>query len=114
METDMLTRKTHARIYQGELSRHDYARLRVLASHRDMPVRELILEALKDCLNGWPGWSLLDIERVLTGDNNVRLYLWIPYDNYEELCREIKKKGFYVQELALRAIREYDAKGDFD
>ena len=51
--------------------------------------------------------KILDIEKVLTADNSVRVYLWITYYKYDELCRETKDRGFYVQELLLKAVREY-------
>ena len=103
----MPTRATHARIYQQELLRSEYDHLKILAKRKDVSARELLLEVIGEYLPGWESGSGLDIELVVTTDNSVRLYLWIPYDKYDEVCREVKGKGLHLQELVLRAIREF-------
>jgi len=103
----MPTRDTHARVYQLELARSEYDQLKILAKRKDISVRKLILEAIQEYLQGWESVADLDIEQLAAADNSVRLYLWIPYDKYGELCRETKDKGFHLQELVLRAVKEY-------
>lgn len=112
--TVMPTRDTDARIYQQELLRSEYDHLKILAKRKNISVQELVLEVMGEYLQGWESGSDLDIEPVLTPDNSVRLYLWVPYDKYDELCRETKKRGVHVQELVLKAIRQYAKKVDFN
>ncbi|MBW1678257.1 MAG: hypothetical protein JRJ79_17080 [Deltaproteobacteria bacterium] len=101
----MLTRETHARIYQGELAESKYRALHLLAKQKDVSPCELILEAIRKYMENWDPKYSLDIEELVLNDGSVRFYLWVPYEKYGELDRLMKSKGTYIQELFRKAIR---------
>ncbi|MFP3870326.1 MAG: hypothetical protein ACLFVT_05520 [Syntrophobacteria bacterium] len=103
----MLTRKTHAKVYQQELSKSECDKLEELAGQKATSVHEVLLKALGEYLQHWQPGTDVDVEGVATADGSMRLYLWIPYDRYDELCRETRKRGLYVQELVLEALGRY-------
>jgi hypothetical protein len=103
----MLTRNTHAKVYQQELSQREYDRLEELAGEKNTSVREMILQAVAAYLQGRQPGTDLDVEAVPAAGGSMRLYLWIPYDRYDELCGQLKDRGLYVQELVIEALRGY-------
>jgi hypothetical protein len=102
----MLTRETHARIYQGELSEREYIELRSVANHKGLPLRELILGAIKTYLENWEPRHSLDVEEAVLNEERVRFYLWLPYENLSELDRLMTSKGSYVQQLLKKAVKQ--------
>lgn len=103
----MLTRDTHARIYQGELPDNKYGELGVLAKQKGVSLHELILEAIRGYLEkGKPKFSL-DVEEVALKSGDMRFYLWLPYEILEEIDHLIKNKGIFLHELVRKALMEH-------
>jgi len=107
----MLTRDTHARIYQGELSSQVYNRLLSMAGSSRLSVREVVSSAVKEYLNNWEGSASLDIEEVVISNDQIRFYLWLPYPDCPELDRFMTTRGRHVQDLVREAIRKASKAG---
>jgi hypothetical protein len=99
----MLTRETHARIYQGELSEKEYSELKSAANQKNLSLRGLVLEAMRKYLEDWEPRYSLDIEEVVLNDERLRFYLWLPYENLHDLDLLMASKGSYVQQLLKNA-----------
>ena len=103
----MPTRETHARIYQGEIDNNEYRELERSAKQRGIPLREIIVEAINKYLKKSNPKYPLDIEEMDLKDGSKRFYLWIPYENYNDLVHLMKTRGIiYIQELVRRAARQ--------
>ena len=103
----MLTRETHARIYQGEIGNNEYSELESAAKGEGIPLREFILKEIIIYLKNWDLICALDIEEVALNDGRIRFYLWIPYEKYVELDRLMKSSGTaYIQELTRKAMSQ--------
>jgi hypothetical protein len=105
----MLTRATHARIYQGELTTAEYEELNLLARKRSASVQTLILEAIRAYLKN-ELLASLDVELVETDSSGIRPYLWVPYDAHSKIELIMKEKGSYIQGLVRKSIEAYVAK----
>jgi len=105
----MITRDTHARIYQQDLPRNQLVELKRLASQMNMSDQKLILEAIRKFLGCWSSRFDLNIEKVLLKNGDMRFFLWLPYQILDELERLLKCKEIHIQELARSAIMEYKA-----
>ncbi|MBW2005785.1 MAG: hypothetical protein JRI72_14525 [Deltaproteobacteria bacterium] len=103
----MLTRDTHARIYQGDLSKGEYDELQSLARQKNISVRDLLLDAIRAYLKNGKLRFSLNIEEVLLNTASVRFYLWLPYEIRDELDQFIKSRGTYIQEFIKKAIKNY-------
>ena len=103
----MLTRDTHARIYQGDLSRSKYDELQGLARQKNMTIQDLILDAIRKYLSDLKSEFSLDIEEVTLNNGGARFYLWAPYKIGDKLDRLMKSRGVYLQELVSKAINGY-------
>jgi hypothetical protein len=73
----MVTRDTHARIYQHELSKQEYDRVHQLASRQQFNVNELLASSVNTCLKGWGIHNFVEIEEMTVDDEKIRFYLWI-------------------------------------
>ena len=82
----MLSRDTHARIYQGELSSQRCEKLRSTGDSGCSSVKELVLSAVKDYLKNWEGTASLDVEEVVLSNDRIRFFLWLPYVHCSEFC----------------------------
>jgi hypothetical protein len=102
----MRTRETHARIYQGEINRNTCKELESVAKEKGISLRELILEVIGKYLGDWNSRYSLDIEAVALNSGGARFYLWVPYENCDELDHLIKTRGTYIQELTRKAIKQ--------
>jgi len=102
----MLTRDTHARIYQGELSKQRYEKLQSTAGSSRLPVREVVLSAVKDYLDEWQGAASVEIEEVVLSNSQIRFFLWLPYAYCSELRRLMTMRGKDVQDLVREAIKK--------
>ena len=103
----MPTRNTHARIYQGEFTKEAYESIHNLADQNNIPVRDFILESIREYLNSWDPSHRLDFEEVFLNDASARLYLWMPYEICDELNRLMDSRGTYVQALLKRALKKH-------
>ncbi|MBW1982742.1 MAG: hypothetical protein JRJ12_16165 [Deltaproteobacteria bacterium] len=101
----MMTRDTHARIYQQELPRRLCRDLENIASSQGIHWRQLLVDCLRRYLGDWDGRQLLDLEDVPADEHNIRLYLWIPYEKCDELEQLLKSRGIQLQELTREALR---------
>ncbi len=104
----MLTRETHARIYQGEITDNEYSKLKSSGKEESISLRELILETVRKYLEDWETKYSLDIEKVVLNNGSVRFYLWLPYQVCDKIDQLMKNRGTYVQELVRKAIWEYN------
>jgi hypothetical protein len=104
----MLTRDTHARIYQGDLSRSEHDKLQTLARQKNVTVRDLISDAINKSLRDLRSGFSQDIEEVMLHNGRLRFYLWLPYQVCGKIDRMMKNRNTYVQELVRQAIREYN------
>lgn len=103
----MLTRDTHARIYQGELSKCVCEELVRLARQNNTSAQALILEAIGAYLKNGELTSSVDVEMVETNGSRVRCYLWLPYDTCDKVELMMKGKGTYIQGLVRKSIEAY-------
>jgi hypothetical protein len=106
----MLTRETHARIYQGEINQNEYRKLESMAREKRISLRELFIELIRKYLKNWDARYSLDIEGVALNDGRTRFYLWVPYEKYSELVRLMRRNGAYVQELLSKAVSQQNQK----
>lgn len=95
----MLKRETHARIYQGEINHNECREIERAAKEKRISLQELILGLIRKYLENWDSRRSLYIERVRLSNGGTRLYLWVPYENCDELNHLMKSKSTYVQEL---------------
>ena len=102
----MVTRDTHARIYQHELSKQEYDRLHQLASSQQVNVNELLASSVKACLKKWGIQNSIEIEEITVDDGKVRFYLWIPYTCRDLLERVLRKKHKHIQDVIPWTIRK--------
>ena len=102
----MLTRETHARIYQGEITNNEYSELESAAKGEGISPRKFIIKEIRKYLKNWDSKHALDIEEVALDDGRTRFYLWIPYENYRELDQLMKARGSYIQDLTRKVIRQ--------
>jgi hypothetical protein len=100
----MVTRETHARIYQGELSEKESSELKSAAKKKKLSLRELILDTITKYLENWEPQYSLDVEEVVLNDEHVRFYLWLPYEDLDELDHRMTGKGSYIQQLLKKAV----------
>ncbi len=108
----MLTRETHARIYQGEITHNEYKELESAAKEEGISLREFILKAIRKYLENWDSRHSLDIEGVALNDGGIRVYLRVPYEKYSELDYLMKNRGTYIQELTRKAIKQQNQIGE--
>ena len=108
----MLTRDTHARIYQGEVSGPKLDILQKLSNKKKLSLSSLILFAITDYLKDRDFAGDLDIEAVKLSSENVRLYLWVPYKTYYELEKFMKIKGIDIRGLTIESLRKIIQKDD--
>ena len=106
-----LTRDTHARFYQQDLLNADYESLKSLAEEKNMSVRALMLEAIRKYFGDWDLRLLLDIETVTLNDGRKRVFLWLPYEIFDEFELLAKGKGVFVEELVRAALKEFNSIG---
>jgi hypothetical protein len=103
----MPSRQTHARVYQLDFNVEEYEVLRYQAARLDLNVRDFILAALRAYLPNWGSSSSVEVELVEIGDDKRRVYLWIPYEVYDEIEDLVANRGFSLQTLVRRAIASY-------
>lgn len=101
----MVTRDTHARIYQHELSKQEYDQLHQLASSRQVSVKELLARSVKACLKKWGIENSIEIEELNVDDKKIRFYLWIPYTSLDSLEHETRKQRKHIQDVLRLVIR---------
>ena len=102
----MLTRDTHARIYQGEVSRQRYEKLQSAAGNTGLSVREVVLAAVKEYLKNWEGTASMDIEEVVLSNDQIRFFLWLPFADCSELCRLMMSRGKDIHDVIHEAIKK--------
>ncbi|MBW1717275.1 MAG: hypothetical protein JRJ77_15870 [Deltaproteobacteria bacterium] len=107
----MLTRETHARIYQGELAAGKYEELNLLARQRSTSTEALILEAIRAYLKNDELMVSMNVELVPVNNCHVRCYLWLPYDTSSKVELMMKGKGTYIQGLVRTSLRRMQLKG---
>ena len=103
----MLSRDTHARIYQGEFSKREYEEILHLAGKRNASAQELILNAIAFYLKNGGLSKSLSVEMIMLDGPSLRVYLWLPYDMRDKIELMMKEKGSYIQVLVRKSIEAY-------
>jgi hypothetical protein len=61
-------------------------------------------KSVREYLENWEPRYSLDIEEVVLDEEHLRFYLWLPYENLDELDRLMKNEGSYAQQLLKKAV----------